>query len=101
LSEEQKFNYLYKSLPKEIIPETNLEMHLNKWEYCKECLQRLVPRLRFLNSTLINNKTMPQNTMLLQNIIKEIIKSKGLTIITKENLTVNIIIKTITKRIEI
>ncbi|ORX79217.1 hypothetical protein BCR32DRAFT_240954 [Anaeromyces robustus] len=48
VSDEQKFNYLYTSLPSDITRETNMICYQDKWEDCCKMLLKTIPRLKFL-----------------------------------------------------
>jgi len=48
ISEEEKFNYLYNSLPPELAQATEIITFQDKWEECCDHLKKTIPRLKFL-----------------------------------------------------
>jgi len=47
-SDEQKFNYLFKALPRNLTQNANIMVFLDNWEECKKHLSKVIPRYKFL-----------------------------------------------------
>jgi len=48
VSDEAKYNYLYKSLPYDLIHATNIISYHDNWEGCCKHLNKIIPKLKFL-----------------------------------------------------
>ena len=53
ISDDRKFNYLYNSLPPDIINATNIISYQDNWNDCCEHLKKSIPRLKFLKELKI------------------------------------------------
>eukprot|EP00833_Pecoramyces_ruminatium_P017030 jgi/Orpsp1_1/1191062/evm.model.d7180000083239.1 len=56
VSDERKFNYLFNSLPNEIIIQTNIMEYQDEWEKCCKMLNNKVPRLKYLKELKDNQE---------------------------------------------
>jgi len=49
VNDEEKFRYLYNSLPQDLINASGMMMYFGKWEECCEHLKVVIPKLKFFN----------------------------------------------------
>ena len=62
-SDEQKFNYLFKALPRNLTQNANIMVFLDNWEECKKHLIKVIPRYKFLTKDKTNLKAFNTTTI--------------------------------------